>query len=294
MRPVLYRIALVWGIPGLAIAAAPAPASDPSSRTLGAPVAPPSTVPVPAPPPAAPGTPVNPALNRASADDLAAPAPVEQRTSMKNYHETGFRYRHLWIPRGIMDTWYFDADAADWPYIEGRPGVVANAYGLEYCYRSRGTNGIFYVEFIDAAVNAGYWDDVEEPPDHLDGDWLVPTAGLGMVAFGADYAYEAHAVRIEDTGGAFGWSWLFGGGLGLGVRTGAMSTWGPDQTNGNPGYKRYHDGEPSDGVKKLPGAIPMVDVNVSSRFNFGNRATLRLEGGLHTFVFVGSSLSVML
>jgi hypothetical protein len=269
MRPLLYRIALIGGMPGLAIAAAPAPAP------VGLPA--PSPAALPAPPTAEVAEPVK-----------------DERPSMQAYSETGFRYRHLWVPRGVLDSWYYDADTPDWPYIDGRPGISANAYGLEYAYKSMASNGIFYVEFIDAAIKEGYWDDVEEPPDHLDGDWLVPTAGLGMVAFGADYAYEAHAVRIEDTGGAFGWSWLFGGGLGLGVRTGDMNRWGPDENTGNPGYKRYLDGEPSDGPKQLPGAFPMVDVNLSTRLNFGNRATLRLEGGLHTFLFLGSTLSVML
>jgi hypothetical protein len=218
---------------------------------------------------------------------------AEEPPSMQPYQEMGFRYRHMFVPRSFVDNWYFDADTPDWPYVEARPAIVANAYGLEYGVRNRGSNGIFYVEFIDSAMKAGYWDDIEEPPNHLDGDWLSPTAGLGMVAFGADYAYEAHAIRVEQTGGAFGWSWLFGGGLGLGVVTGQLNKWSPDAA-GNPGYKSYLDGLPPDGKQNLPGAFPMVDVNVATRLNFGNRACLRIEGGLHTFLYFGTAVSVML
>ncbi len=256
----MYRSLALWVIPARALAADPAPA------------------PAPAPPVAA---------------EAAAPVVDPLPASMQSYQGMGVRIRHMWIPRGIVDTWYFDADAADWPYVEGRPSIQANAYGLEYGVQNKGSNGIFYAEFIDSTMKAGYWDDVEDPPDHLDGDWLAPTAGLGMLAFGADYAYEIHAVRIERTSGAFGWSFLVGGGLGLGIITGKLNNWAPD-SSGVPGYERFLDGEPPDGAEKLPGAFPMVDVNLATRFNLGNRAVFRFEGGLHTFLFLGGSLGVML
>lgn len=244
-------------------------------------------------PAAALAAPADPAASwRPPVEQVEVP-PEELPPSLQKYQETSFRYRHLWIPRAVLDTWYFDADATEWPYVEGRPGVTADAYGLEYGIRNKGSNGIFYVEFIDASMKSGYWDDIEEPPDHLDGDWLEPTAGLGAVAFGADYAYEAHLVKVEQTQGAFGWSFLFGGGLGMAILTGDLYRWGPDAA-GNPGYKRYIDGAPNDGVKELPAAFPMVDVNAATRLNFGNRAVFRIEGGLHTFVYFGATVGVML
>lgn len=274
----MYRSLALWVMPLRALAAEPATSPAKAPDNAGA--------------PAAPAPPASSSPAGAEAEpDLAAGTDVP--ASLQSYQGLGFRMRHLWVPRTIVDSWYFDADDADWPYVEGRPGIQANAYGLEYGVQKNGSNGIFYAEFIDSTMKAGYWDDVEDPPDHLDGDWLAPTAGLGMVAFGADYAYEIHAVRIEDTGGAFGWSFLVGGGLGLGVLTGQLNQWSPD-TAGTPGYERYLEGDDPDGTKDLPAAFPMVDVNLGTRLNLGNRAALRFEGGLHTFLYLGGSLGVML
>jgi hypothetical protein len=36
----------------------------------------------------------------------------------------------------------------------------------------------------------------------------------------------------------------------------------------------------------------MVDVNAGLKFNFGDRAVLRLEGGLHTLIYYGATLGI--
>ncbi|MBT3222920.1 MAG: hypothetical protein HN348_27905, partial [Proteobacteria bacterium] len=152
---------------------------------------------------------------------------------------------------------------------------------------------IFYLDYLDSNMDEGYWDDRdEEPADHLDGDYLKPTENLGIVAFGANYGYEVHIVRTDITNGYFGLSFLVGGGLGLGVMVGGIDRWGPD-ANGNPSYKLYLEGEPAEGDKGIPPVYPMVDINAGLRFNFGDRAVFRLEGGLHTLVYWGGTLGIM-
>lgn len=206
--------------------------------------------------------------------------------------EFGFRSRAVSIPKSVMDIWFFDIEDPNWAYIERRPRIVGYALGFEWILKSDSANGIFYAEFLDSSMRTGYWDDVEEPADHLDGEFIAPSPGFGIVTIGADYAYEAHMIRTRDTQGRFGLSFLVGGGLGVGLMTGRLDRWGPDD-DGNPSYKRFLDGIPADDDKPLPRVYPMVDVNAGLRFNFGDRVVFRAEGGLHSLVYFGGSAGVM-
>jgi hypothetical protein len=220
-------------------------------------------------------------------DGIAAPPAHDRKFDMG----VGFRVRGVSVPRSVLDIWYYDKDDPDWAYIKERPRLLGHAIGLEYWLRGNAANGIFYTEFIDSHMPDGYWDDIEEPPDHLDGDYLSPSRGMGLVAFGADYAYEAHIVKNEMTDDRFALSFLVGGGLGLGALVGRLDRWGPDD-NGNPSYKRYLDGLPPDDDKQVPRVYPMVDVNTGLSFDFGDRVNWRLEGGLHTLLYYGTSIGV--
>lgn len=221
--------------------------------------------------------------------DGVAPTKLTRREFAMEFN---FRGRMVSIPRGVLDSWYFDDSDENWAYIEGRPRVWGYGLGMELVVKSKTANGIFYAEFVDSEMKAGYWDDVEEPPDHLDGDFLSPSPGVGLVAVGANYAYEAHIIETSDTMGRFGLSFLVGGGLGLGVLTGVIDRWGPDD-DGNPSYKRYLDGVEPDSDKQLPRVFPMVDLNTGLRFNFGDRVVVRVEGGLHTMLYYGTTAGVM-
>lgn len=221
--------------------------------------------------------------------DVVAKVPENRRKFMMEF---SFRTRLVSVPRSVLDVWYFDDTDVDWAYIEPRPHISGVAAGFEFVLKGNSANGIFYLEFVDSQMTDGYWDDIEEPADHLDGDYLAPSAGMGLIAVGADYAYEAHIVKIDDTEGRFGLSFLVGGGLGVGVLAGRLDRWGPD-SDGNPSYKRYLDGIESDAGKDVPRVYPMVDVNTGLRFNIGNRAVFRVEGGLHTLLYYGATAGVM-
>jgi hypothetical protein len=223
--------------------------------------------------------------------ERVAPTPTHDR---KFELEVGVRVRNVSVPGSVMDLWYFDDDNPDWAWIEGRPKIAGTAMGLEFnVVGNTGSNGIFWTEYIDSRMKAGYWDDLEDDQavDHLDGDFVAPSAGTGLVAFGGDYAYEAKLVTSEQTDGRFGLGFVVGGGLGLGILTGRLDQWTADD-EGNPSYKRYLDGLPPDGGQQIPRVYPMVDVNGGLRFTFGDRVSWRLEGGLHTLLYYGSSLAV--
>jgi len=218
--------------------------------------------------------------------DHITPTPKDNR---KLTMEVGVRVRSMTIPRSILDTWYRDQDDPEWAYVEGRPKVGGLAMGLEYVLRSNNQNGIFYLEYVDSAMKEGYWDDADD--SYVNGDFLRPSKGLGLIGFGADYAYEGHIVTLDDTGGRFGMSMLVGGGLGVGVLAGSLDRWVYDD-QGNPSYKRYLDGVEPDSTTGIPRVLPLVDVNAGLRFHLGDRAVVRVEGGLHTMLFWGVSAGV--
>jgi hypothetical protein len=209
--------------------------------------------------------------------------------------EVNLRGRYLTVPDPIIDIWFFDEDDEGANPYE-RPGVRMYALGVEYVLKPRPANWIFYYEYIGSSIEEGYWDDVEEPAQHDDGDWIQPDR-LGMHALGFNYAHEVDATDpTKDV-----WlSFLFGAGLGFGIMTGEMVQWHPggnesvenDCALDDPSYLRK-DTCPSDGPKRIPGVLPIVDLTASARINFAEHANLRIDAGIHDMLYVGSAVGVV-
>ena len=225
--------------------------------------------------------------------------------------EVNFRTRSMWFPAAIVDLSFFDKDtwdeyaasddenAGDWNYERKRPAVHAKVFGIETVVRAPNapTIGIFYLEIIRSTLEPGYWDDIENPTNHWDGDYIVPSKNFGFFVLGADYATEIPIIRAEQTGGEFGLSFLVGGGLGLGFMSGELKRWGQGQSGepdaGEPGYTRFENGTAADGNKELPAVFPLLDINASLQFQIASRANLRLDAGLHTMLFWGASFGLL-
>ena len=206
-------------------------------------------------------------------------------------YESNFRVRYLGVPSSIMDIWFFDNDS-DGANPYARPDTRAFAAGAEFVLKKNPANWIFYFEYMGSLMDEGYWDDVEKPAAHDDGDWIRPD-GLGMLAFGANYGHEIYATPWM--------SFIFGGGLGLGFVLGEMTSWGPggslDSTSNAclseaPAYTRK-DSCPDDGPKDMPAVLPVVDVTASTRFHFGDQANLRIDVGLHNMLYVGTAFGAV-
>ncbi len=232
---------------------------------------------------------------------LAAPTlAVAQDDAEREFDmEMSVRMRSMQIPDSIMDIWFYNESDPGWADGNNpRPDVTAFMPGFEFVVKGDGPNGIFYFDYAVATMSHGYWDDVEEPPNHNDGDYLEPADNLGMWALGADYAHELPFVRVENTDGKFGLSFLIGAGLGVAGIVGnnpkcdgAICRWGPEGSLG--AHNRYVRGDPPDEVKRIPSILPMVDINAGLRFNFGNRVVMRVEGGLHDIIYFGGTLGIM-
>jgi hypothetical protein len=234
-----------------------------------------------------------------------APAPASappEQPARKMTFEVGFRGRMLSVPNTVMDIWYFNEKEPGWALPgEARPRIRGYSGGIEFVVKGDTANGLFYFEYVKSTMDEGYWDDIESPDDHLDGEYFRPSDNLGLAVLGANYAYEAHIVKSASTRGKFAWSLVVGGGLGVSYRTGFVEQWvadgdcEDDQTSFvDPAYKVYQQGDPSCGPANFPPRVlPMVDVTAGMRFTFGDRLVLRVEGGLHTLVFYGASAGLM-
>jgi hypothetical protein len=195
------------------------------------------------------------------------------------------------VPSSVLDIWYFDGDDNGGTH-EDRPRVHAYAIGIEYVIRNDEANGIFYFEYMPSLLGDGYWDDREDPPDYDDGDY-VTADHLALFNIGANYGFE---VKIQPW-----FSLLFGGGLGLGIRTGEINKWDSKIVkNENGGETRLrswenHEQNPDnpDGTYDIPRVLPIIDIQAGVRFTISEQANIRIYGGLHDLIFIGVSTGVV-
>lgn len=204
------------------------------------------------------------------------------------HFEVGMRARRMTLPKGVMNLWYHDANSPAWPLDdEERPGVSGWSYGLEFTIQNQASNYVFWFDYLDSEMPEGYWDDVEDPPDPFDGDWIRPSNNVGMSMFGFDYTQDVALVKPKNTKGAFGMSLIVGGGVGLGIITGEFDRW--IQDDNVPSYELVSQGVPPNAPDKVTRVFPILDLNLGVKFLFAERGFIRFEGGIHTLLFYGMS-----
>ena len=195
------------------------------------------------------------------------------------------------VPASVLDIWYFDGEDNGGTHQE-RPRAHAYGIGLEYVIRTDEANGIFYLGYMPSLMKGGYWDDREDPPDYQDGDYVNPDH-LSLFNIGANYAFE---VKIQP------WvSLLFGGGLGIGIRGGSIDKWDSKivtDSNGDqykllPWENFEQNPDTPDDSYDIPKVLPVIDIQAGVRFTISEQANIRIYGGLHNLIFVGSSVGVV-
>ena len=227
--------------------------------------------------------------NSSSASDEIA-SPILDREFQ---FETNLRLRNLGMPDALMDNWFYDEDspgANPFP----RPNIQAHVIGVEFNIKEDRKSWILYAEYMGSGLTEGYWDDKEigVTPDHEDGDWVRPD-NFSAWFFGGNYGYE---IPITPEFKGIQANFMFSGGLGIGYLTGNLAFWHPgsnaitdvDCLSSAPAYLRKDHCEP-DGEKDFPRIMPMVDLTLGVKVNFSDRANLRIEGGLHDFLYYGIS-----
>lgn len=206
--------------------------------------------------------------------------------------QAGLRARTMSIPGAFLDPYLFNESNAP------RPTVRALAWGGEFTLANPATQWIFYVERIQLQVEEGYWDDVEEPADHFDGQWIDPSDGFGLVALGANAGKD---IPITDDTKDVWLDFHISGGLGLGIPTGELVRWraGVNYTSDPVTDETCLPDEMAsvrkdtcgnDGTVNLPPVVPLLDFNLGFQTHFGENVYLRLEGGLHSMIYGGAAL----
>lgn len=231
----------------------------------------------------------------ADTPDAAAEAPGKRRKKAgerKVRFEVNLRAKNMSLPRGMLNIWFTPNDEIDARVVQAldgkgnafRPDFSGWAYGVEVAFKDNNAAGVVWFDWVDSDLEEGYFDDADNQP--LDGDYLVPGPNLGIIMFGADYAYDIPLVKLSMTKGAFGMSMQVGAGLGLGVLVGQYEQW-EEGEGAYPSYEQYLDGLPPNSLKTLPGFYPVLDINLGLKFNFADKFHVRAEGGLHTLLYWG-------
>lgn len=207
-------------------------------------------------------------------------------------HGVAFRYRFMNVPGAILDIWLHDG--TEDPSFPERPGLYAHVFGLDYTLQRDRTGITVYAERVRSGMEEGYFDDKDDgaEPDYTDGDYIRPYR-FGLAGLGVDVTHHAPLI---DNAGELRWELLFGAGLGVGFLTGELQQWDShiDEDTGDliPAYDWVaQDPEPPpDGTFDLPLALPLVDIVIGTRFLIKDHYSLRLEGGLHDFVYGSASV----
>ena len=207
------------------------------------------------------------------------------------------RYRYMFLPKTILDTWYFDSDDPGAMNFD-RPKISAHVVGMEYAFETAPTSILLYGEYWKVNMEEGYWDDYEDPPVHTDGDWLRANK-LGAAALGANFGHEVAVTSNAKE------SWLglrLGGGVGLLVPTGRVDTWHPganistEPTNNcqpdGLAYDRQAACDPDEELR-IPPVLPVVDMDLALRMHFGPNILWRIDGGLHDMVYFGTAFGAV-
>ncbi len=108
--------------------------------------------------------------------------------------EVNFRGRYMAVPDSILDIWYFNETDQSGTHLT-RPSIRAYSAGLEWAIRNDAQMGAFYFDYYGNLIEGGYWDDVEDPPDYLDGDWMAPSSNFCIIAVGINYYYDMRLAK---------------------------------------------------------------------------------------------------
>ncbi len=206
-------------------------------------------------------------------------------------YAAGVRYRNMWVPNGIVDSFYFDADDRDVLTEFARPKIRGWALGAEFGIQPFPASFQFFAEYININIEEGYWDDKESPPDYLDGDW-IRAEGLGIFGLGASYTYE---LALTDVNADVWVSMHFGAGLGIGFATGNLTQWHPgghpenvefDCLAEDTAIQRKDKCKP-DTDWRPPPVVPLVDITLGARVHIAQHAHIRADFGVHDMLYAG-------
>lgn len=129
-----------------------------------------------------------------------------------------------------------------------------------------------------------------------DGDWLGKGKDNSAEEWTEFRNFKLYTVDLV-VGHQFGnpdavFGFFAGGGIGVAYRSGTITSW--DDPNGVAGAGSKALGAPKDKLKGVPPVVPTVNFRLGPTVNFGNVASLMIDGGLHNGLFIGAQFGIRL
>lgn len=236
------------------------------------------------------------ALLPSSAMALQPPPPKEKPAPT---FSSNLRMRAIHMPAFVLDIW-FDQHANTW-----ENGQVNLSYGADFGWRKNNGDGSGYelslaVDYANLSMKSAFWKEEGEPSTaakYTEVDlqvlsftfssnwfwdvtrWFSPYVGVGIgagVVLGDIVKFRAK--QGSDCQGDLGGSDPF--------RPPACFD---NEGNPNPDQINLNDPEKEEGI--LP-VVPMVQLSAGARFNIYDYGVLKLEVGLHNYLYGGMSFGV--
>ena len=238
-----------------------------------------------------------PASAFAQRGDVTDSVRFEDDLNPNEFMITG-RVRAVTVPDFVLRL-FFDEHSSHWS--EGQRNL---SYGGEFVWR-RGDDfelGIG-IDYAELSMPEGFFLETGDEPRSA--DWTSIDMQVLSVVFSAYWFWDLQP-------------WLspyIGGGIGPGFIFGDVIRYQPDRQS--PCYQNLGtggtgiaftppeclrpDGQPSEDAidfdnpefeDRVPPVVPIVNLTLGLRFNMGDYAVLKLEGGFYTYFFAGAALGV--
>ena len=129
-----------------------------------------------------------------------------------------------------------------------------------------------------------------------DGDWLGKGKDPSAMEWTEFRNFKLYTVDLV-VGHEFGnpdavFGFFAGGGIGVAYRSGTITSF--DDPNGTLGAGSTAISAPKDKLKGTPPVIPTITIRLGPTVNFGNVASLMIDGGLDNGIFVGAQFGLRL
>lgn len=192
------------------------------------------------------------------------------------------RFRMVGVPGFVLD-WFYDEHKNNWS-----DGQTNFAYGGEFSWRNQDLEVGFSVEYADLSMKDGFWRSSDDPIEEA--DWTQ-----------FDFKFLSFVIATY-------WYWdiepwfspYVGGGIGPGFFLGEVLKYSPNNVsncrsdrdqcfdaNGEPQLETDFNAAEEE---EIPFVLPVLNVTGGMRFNIEENFVVKVEVGLHNYLFAGLNL----
>ena len=230
-----------------------------------------------------------PSLASAQHGDVSDEVRFEEELNPNEFMFTG-RVRAVRVPDALLGI-FFDEHASHWSQ-----GQRNFSYGGEFVWR-RGNDfelGVAF-DYADLSMPEAFW--MEEGEAARSADYTTIDLQVYSVVFSAYWFWDVQPWLTPFVGGGIGPGFIAGDVVRYDSRGICESQMGGDQFASD---DCFVDGDPRQGARddaidrnnpdvadSIPPVIPVINLTTGLRFNIADHGVLKLEAGLHPYLFAG-------